>query len=614
MVLLAFCALVGAAIFLNRQSARATAGYRDAVMSDGPVAYWRLGEAPGSTDAASQTGQFPGTYVGSPSLGQPGLIAEDADTSMRFDGVDDRVTADGLTTITSWPNGYSLEAWVTTATTTQEAHIMAFNSNTGGNRMAIFRDEPTDKFKFHECEASTCAVATSTTTPQIGSVYHVVVTVDGSNNGVLYVNGKPEATFVSTKRPPSNGLFTIGGEYDTGPTPSSLWIGTIDEAAVYQKALTAAQVQAHYQAGLPAEVSPTPTPSSTPTPTPTDSPSTTPTDSPTSTPTPTPTDSPSPTPTDSSSPTPTPTFSPTVPPPGSRKVMWVMMENRNYSVLSSNSAPYLKGTLVPAGGSATNMHPETKPSLPNYVAITTGSTQGIADNKAPAKHRLISASIFSQTDPSWTTYAEVMPSNCFQANSAFSNNTGYVFRHNPAVYMVSPPLNAPNSDCNSNDVPMGDPVTGALAADLASRSLPNLSMVVPGLCHDMDAAPSGSTCSPTAVTSGDQWLSQWMPKIFNSPDYTNGTLVVFLTWDEGSGGSLPAGGDCLSTTYLNDASCHIPTLVFSKNTVPGTKDATYFTHYSIVKTTEELLGLPTTVLGSNVAGAASMASAFNLSP
>jgi hypothetical protein len=294
--------------------------------------------------------------------------------------------------------------------------------------------------------------------------------------------------------------------------------------------------------------------------------------------------------------------------------MWVMMENRNYSVLTSKSAPYLKDTLVPAGGSATNMHPESKPSLPNYVAITTGSTLGIKDNNPPAKHRISSPSIFSQTDPSWRTYAEAMPSNCSQANSSFTNSTQYVFRHNPAVYMVAPPVNAPNSDCNVNDVPIGDPVLGPLAIDLTTGTLPQVSMVVPGLCHDMDAAPSGSTCTPTAVTSGDQWLSLWMPKIFNSVDYTQGRLTVFVTWDEGNGGSLIAGGDCQSPTYLNDAGCHIPTLVFSKNTVPGTKDGTYFTHYSILKTTEELLGLPTDALGPNVSSATSMTSAFNLAP
>jgi hypothetical protein len=587
-------------------------------MADSPVALWRLGEAPGAVTAYSETGQYPGTYEGSPSLGQPGLIAESIDTSMHFDGIDDRVTANGLTAISSWPNGYSLEAWVTTDTTTQEGHIMAFNTTAGGNGMAIFRDEPTDKFKFHDCESSTCAVATSTTIPQIGTVYHVIVTVDSSNNGVLWVNGNAEATFVSTKRPLSNGFFTIGGEYDSGPTPSSFWKGTIDEAAVYGTALTAAQVQAHYQAGLRSAPPPSPTPTLTDASTPTSSP--TPTAGPTDTPTPSPTVVPTPTfipsPTDSPSPSATPTPSPSLTgsPPQTKKVMWVVMEDRNYSILTSSLAPYLAGTLVPAGGNATNMHSETKPSLPNFIAMTTGSTQGIADNKAPSSHRLTSASIFSQSDPSWKTYAEAMTSNCSQANSSFANGTRYVFKHNPAVYMVAAPLNAPRFDCNSNDIPLGDPATGPLAHDLASGSIPNISMVVPGICHDMESAPSGSTCSPNATTSGDQWLSQWMPMIFNSSDYATGNLVVFLTWDEGAGGSLRSGGDCLSAKYLNDASCHIPTLVFSKNTAPGTNSATYFTHYSMVKTTEELLGLPTAALGAKVAGATSMASAFNLNP
>jgi phosphatidylinositol-3-phosphatase len=69
---------------------------------------------------------------------------------------------------------------------------------------------------------------------------------------------------------------------------------------------------------------------------------------------------------------------------------------------------------------------------------------------------------------------------------------------------------------------------------------------------------------------------------------------VFITWDEDD----------------SSAGNHIATLVASPTTKPGTVSSTSFTHYSMLRTTEEMLGL-TTFLG-NAATAPSMRSAFNL--
>ncbi len=299
----------------------------------------------------------------------------------------------------------------------------------------------------------------------------------------------------------------------------------------------------------------------------------------------------------------------------STKVMWIVMENRSYAgvVGQSTAAPYINGTLLPFGGNATNMHSESHPSLPNYIAMTTGTTGGIADDSGPLYHPRNGPSIFSQVDPSWKAYQEVMPSICYRKNTAFSGGTSYVVRHNPATYMVAPPINAPGSDCNVNDQPSGTETLGNLAADLTAGSLPAFSFVTPGLCHDMHAAPTGQSCNPpNAVTAGDQWLSRWMPQVFDSPDYLSGALAVFLTWDEGRGGAHIKGMDCLSAAYLDDPGCHIPTLVFSTGTQPGTSSGTYFTHYSMLRTTEEILGVATVELGPAVSEAASMRSAFGL--
>jgi hypothetical protein len=136
-----------------------------------------------------------------------------------------------------------------TTTTSKEEHIIAFNTKNGGNGLAIFRDEPTDKFKFHECETSHCATVWSKTTPVVGRTYHVAVTVNGSNVAHLYVNGVSQATFTSKARPLQNGFFTIGAEYDCCPQPESFWKGKIDEVAVYDHALSASQISTLYNAG-----------------------------------------------------------------------------------------------------------------------------------------------------------------------------------------------------------------------------------------------------------------------------------------------------------------------------------------------------------------------------
>ncbi len=85
------------------------------------------------------------------------------------------------------------------------------------------------------------------------------------------------------------------------------------------------------------------------------------------------------------------------------KVLWITMENHSYAgvIGKPKVAPYINNTLLAKGGDATNMHSETHPSLPNYIAMATGSTHGVADDNAPVKHPISGPSLFSQVDPSW---------------------------------------------------------------------------------------------------------------------------------------------------------------------------------------------------------------------
>jgi phosphatidylinositol-3-phosphatase len=255
----------------------------------------------------------------------------------------------------------------------------------------------------------------------------------------------------------------------------------------------------------------------------------------------------------------------TTPPATYQHVVWIVMENKTYSqIIGSSNAPYIN-KLADQCGLATSFYAETHPSLPNYIAMTSGSTQGITDDNDPSSHPLTAPSIFSQLNAGWRSLEESMPSNCYLSNSG-----QYAVRHNPAAYFTNI-----RTQCAAQDQPLTDP------PDLSAK----FTFITPNLCNDMHS------CS---VASGDSWLATWMPKIFNSSQYQSGSMAVVVTWDE----------DDYSDSQ------HIATLVISPSTPAGTKAGTTFNHYSLLRTTEELLGI-TTYLG-NASTAASMRHDFNL--
>ncbi len=250
------------------------------------------------------------------------------------------------------------------------------------------------------------------------------------------------------------------------------------------------------------------------------------------------------------------------------------MENHSYSeVMGSRSAPYID-SLARRCGLATNYRAVAHPSLPNYIAATSGSTWGIADDDPPPSHRLAVASIFQQARTA-ASYEESMPSRCAQASSG-----NYAVKHNPEAYFT--PVRA---RCRANDVPLGTASSGALLTALATDSLPAFSFVTPNVCNDMH------DCS---IRTGDSWLRTWVPKITASRAYRTGRTVLFVTWDENDG----SNGN------------HVATIVVSPYTTPGTTSGRRFSHYSLLRTTEELLGIRR-YLGQ-AAHATSMRSAFGL--
>ena len=249
-------------------------------------------------------------------------------------------------------------------------------------------------------------------------------------------------------------------------------------------------------------------------------------------------------------------------------VVWIWLENKSYGqVVGNGSAPYINHTLISECGLATNYHNITHPSLPNYVAATSGlgyaSLGRFASDCEPhGSCRSRARSIFTQV-ASWRAYEQSLPHDC-----AKSNFGDYAVKHNPPLYYTN------LAGCASKDVPYT-----RFEDDLKTNALPAFSFITPNLCKDTHSCPLGT---------GDEWLAEQMPRLLGSRAYKSGDTAVFITFDEGDD-ALGSSNRCASNT--TDAGCRVATLVISPYTRPGSRSGTLFDHYSLLRTTEQLLGI-----------------------
>ncbi|MFL5822690.1 MAG: alkaline phosphatase family protein [Solirubrobacteraceae bacterium] len=291
-----------------------------------------------------------------------------------------------------------------------------------------------------------------------------------------------------------------------------------------------------------------------------------------------------------------------------KHVVVVFMENHSFTQIQTSGDTTYIHSLEAACGLATNYHNITHPSLPNYLAAVDGGTLHAVttpykNDCTPSQGSMIcplspANNIFHQLDMRsrlWKGYAEDMPSPCDNANSGL-----YAARHNPAVYFSDLA-----DSCPTRDVALGTTSSSPLLTDFSSdATAPAYSTVTPNLCNDMHGpCPGGAN----TTLAGDNFLKAWIPKITSTPVYKLGHTVVVVTWDEGEGGSHTTGEDCATNT--SDSSCKVVTIVIAPSVRAGLRRPKLLNHYSLLRTSEELLKLPK--LGQ-ANGANSMLIPFNL--
>ena len=242
-----------------------------------------------------------------------------------------------------------------------------------------------------------------------------------------------------------------------------------------------------------------------------------------------------------------------------RHVIVVVLENHPYPTIIGR-APFIT-SLAHRCGLAANYHQNARVSLPNYLAMTSGSTHGLRRNCTPRQCSVGGPSIFTQLarhTKKWRAYQESMPGRCARASSGL-----YAARHNPVVYY----RRIGNRQCRRHVVPLGSRSAGALKLALNRRGTPAYMFVTPNLCHDMHDCP---------VAAGDIWVSAWVRMMVKSRAYRAGHTAIFLTFDEGS-----------------NRNGHIATVVVSPYTHAGKVSHRRYSHFSLMRTTEKVLGIRT---------------------
>ncbi len=239
-----------------------------------------------------------------------------------------------------------------------------------------------------------------------------------------------------------------------------------------------------------------------------------------------------------------------------RLVIIVMENHERADIVGSSAAPYLNG-LRTRGIDFTNYVAVAHPSLPNYLALASGSTAGKSGTDTISAGQISGmTTVWNQLQShgiGWRVYEEGMPSTCYGGSSS----RGYVLRHNPSI---------PFSSVYGNTLACQQVRPYSSGVPLAA-----VTFIAPNMCHDMH------NCS---IGTGDAWLKA------NVPPMIQAGATVVITFDEGD--TNTGGGGNVYTVVAGAGVTH--RLVSYR-----------YNHYSLLAAIEHRYGLPLLKNAANVA-------------
>lgn len=229
-------------------------------------------------------------------------------------------------------------------------------------------------------------------------------------------------------------------------------------------------------------------------------------------------------------------------------VVVVIFENKEAKEVADNtSAPYFN-QLAAKGATFSDWTAITHPSQPNYLALFSGSTQGVAGDSCQTANKLAGPDLGGEliaAGKTFTSYSESMPSDGFTGCTSGQ----YAMKHNAAADFA--------------DVPATSNLT-FVSFPQDFTKLPTVAFVDPNLCNDMHS------CS---VATGDAWLKARMSAYADWATVHNSLLVVMFDEDDFTGANV------------------IPATIVGAGVKPGVYGA-HVDHYSLLRTLEDMYHLP----------------------
>ncbi len=221
---------------------RGTSDVRSAVLADGPLAYWRLGDGTKNSVAVSETGsKTDGIYQLGSSRGQPGALVGDTDGSVRFSGKGGQVVVDNEAAFDGIGAELTLEAWIKVGAFDRTWNTIV---SKGDSSWRLQRNGDSSALGF-DTDGLNPPYLAGRRSVDDGQWHHVVATYDGRVKA-LWIDGQLDAWTAATGAIARNDFpVTIG---ENAQSTGRFWNGWIDEVAVYGKALTPVALAAHHQA------------------------------------------------------------------------------------------------------------------------------------------------------------------------------------------------------------------------------------------------------------------------------------------------------------------------------------------------------------------------------
>lgn len=322
--------------------------------------------------------------------------------------------------------------------------------------------------------------------------------------------------------------------------------------------------------------------------------------------------------------------------PQVRHVFIIVLENQSYAVTfgPQSPAPYMSQSLPTQGALLSGYYGIGHASLDNYIAMISGQppnedTQrdcGVfnefalrdpkLDNDGRALGRGCVYPSMVRTLPdqletkglTWRGYMEDMGKDPARESATCGHSPvgaketlnhatladQYAAKHNPFIYFHS--IIDDQKRCDNHVVSL-DRLTNDLA-DAATT--PNYAYITPNLCNDGHDSPCIDR-SPGGLAAADQFLRKWVPVIIASPAFKSDGLLV-ITFDEADSATNEDSDACCGETPLPGAAFppggngpgggRIGAVLLSPFIAPGTVSKQPYNHYGLLRSVEDIFGLP----------------------